>query len=372
MAERFIGSDFAFPYADPLSTPRQRRRFSEQALTDRIRKQTMEQTPEGLRTSGIGATTSVLAPFRAATQVPTLVGSAITRARLPTSVRAAIDASTKIKPSMTTGFRSTVPGAVAPRVATGLIPKTASSIGPGAAQLAMLSMLGGDVPEQAPAPAPQVSTATPTPAGKAAESVNEGARVATLQNQDRRESSFLDTLLGNVDVAGLLQVFARPEFLQPGQSFAQGFSRAAAARTAAQQAQEATEAKAQREQEELDIARQRAEAAMLTAQRSGTTPRALGVTGPKVDEFKAAIDSEPAFVDAITKFSQKGTTWLSRQFGEGIDEDDIKSRVALDAIAIQQRTGATPSVAIQAAIAGLGGTPQKAETGGDPYANIGR
>ncbi len=284
MVERFIGSDFAFPYADPLSTPRQRRRFSEQALTDRIRKQTMEQTPEGLRTSGIGAVTSVLAPFRAATQVPTLVGSAITRARLPTSVRAAIDASTKIKPSMATGFRSTVPGAVAPRVATGLIPKTASSMGPGAAQLAMLSMLGGDVPEEAPAPAPQVSTAmptmaTPTPAGKAAESVNEGARVATLQNQDRRESSFLDTLLGNVDVAGLLQVFARPEFLQPGQSFAQGFSRAAAARTAAQQAQEATEAKAQREQQEIDIARQRAAAAQMSAEANmkkaqrGPTPK---------------------------------------------------------------------------------------------------
>lgn len=374
MVERFLGSDFAFPYADPLSTPRQRRRFSEQALTDRIRKQTMEQTPEGLRTSGIGAVTSVLAPIRAAAQVPTLVGSAITRASLPTSARAAIDAATKIKPSMATGFRSTVPGAVAPRVATGLIPKTASSMGPGAAQLAMLSMLGGDVPEQAPAPAPQVSAAmpTPTPAGKAAESVNEGARVATLQNQDRRESSFLDTLLGNVDVAGLLQVFARPEFLQPGQSFAQGFSRAAAARTAAQQAQEATEAKAQREQEELDIARQRAEAAMLTAQRGGTTPRALGITGPKVDEFKAAITSDPAFVDAITKFSQKGTTWLSRRFGEGIDEEGIKSRVALDAIAIQQRTGATPSVAIQEAINNLEGTPQKAETGGDPFANIGR
>jgi hypothetical protein len=233
-------------------------------------------------------------------------------------------------------------------------------------------MLSGETPAAYYMRSSQLERRPSAPTGIAAASVNEGGEVAASQNQDRRESSFLDTLLGNVDVAGLLQVFARPEFLQPGQSFAQGFSRAAAARTAAQQAQEATEAKAQREQEELDIARQRAEAAMLTAQRSGTTPRALGITGPKVDEFKAAITSEPAFVDAITKFSQKGTTWLSRRFGEGIDEEGIKSRVALDAIAIQQRTGATPSEAIQAAIDGLGGTPQKAETGGDPFANIGR
>jgi len=233
-------------------------------------------------------------------------------------------------------------------------------------------MLSGETPAAYYMRSSQLERRPSAPTGIAAASVNEGGEVAASQNQDRRESSFLDTLLGNVDVAGLLQVFARPEFMQPGQSFAQGFSRAAAARTAAQQAQEATEAKAQREQEELDIARQRAEAAMLTAQRSGTTPRALGITGPKVDEFKAAITSEPAFVDAITKFSQKGTTWLSRRFGEGIDEEGIKSRVALDAIAIQQRTGATPSEAIQAAIDGLGGTPQKAETGGDPFANIGR
>jgi hypothetical protein len=372
MVERFIGSDFAFPYADPLSTPRQRRRFSEQALTDRIRKQTMEQTPEGLRTSGIGAVTSVLAPLRAATQVPTLVGSAITRAGLPTSVRAAIDASTKIKPSMVTGFRSTVPGAVAPRVATGLIPKTASSMGPGAAQLAMLSMLGGDVPEEAPAPAPQVSTAmptitTPTPAGKAAESVNEGARVATLQNQDRRESSFLDTLLGNVDVAGLLQVFARPEFLQPGQSFAQGFSRAAAARTAAQQAQEATEAKAQREQEELDIARQRAAAADLTAEaamkRAERPLKGTRLTG------KALIEAMDNIIDVSENVKKaRGDKTRLTFLGDKPTDKEFNTFVRARAIDIYN---ANPSIGTEQAINLALGVGQ-AQPATDPYANIGR
>lgn len=372
MVERFIGSDFAFPYADPLSNFGQRRSFSEKALADRIRKQTMEQTPEGLRRSGIGAVTSVLAPIRAATQVPTLVSSAITRARLPTSVRAAIDASTKIKPSMTTGFRSTVPRAVAPRVATSLIPKTASSIGPGAAQLAMLSMLGGDVSEQAPAPAPQVSTATPTPTptGKAAESVNEGARVATLQNQDRRESSFLDTLLGNVDIAGLLQVFARPEFLQPGQSFAQGFSRAAAARTAAQQAQEATEAKAQREQQEIDIARQRAAAAEMTAEaameKARRGPAAKVATEKLAERFAAFLERNKQIKSEIQPIIDRivGGTFDTSKPSENTVLKNITERAA-------DIKASAPSIsdrdAIIMAANEFGGQPAT-----DPYANIGK
>lgn len=356
-------------------TSAQRARQTEGQFGDVIRGQTQRQTPEGLRTSGIGAAASVLAPFRAAAQVPTLVGSAITRAMLPTSVRAAVDAATKIKPSMATGFRSTVPGAVAPRVATGLIPKTASSMGPGAAQLAMLSMLGGDVPEQAPAPAPQVSTAmptraTPTPTGIAAASVNEGGEVAASQNQDRRESDFLDTLLGNVDVAGLLQVFARPEFLQPGQSFAQGFSRAAAARTAAQQAQEATEAKAQREQEELDIARQRAAAAEMTAEaameKARRGPAAKVATEKLAERFAAFLERNKQIKSDIQPIIDRivgGTFDTSKP-----SEDTVVKNITERAADIK---ASAPSIsdrdAIIMAANEFGGQPAT-----DQFANIGR
>jgi hypothetical protein len=345
--------------ARPEGTSAQRARRTLDRAEDIMRAQTQRETAESNRDVGIATILGLLGPaargasaaVRSAQGARTFARSNDLMRKLQANERAASQMYKPVGPNLPAALRG-ANRVLVPPVALAQVDSPITDLGEEALLLDQRMPMG--------------------PAGIAAASVNEGGEVATSQNQDRRESSFLDTLLGNVDVAGLLQVFARPEFLQPGQSFAQSFSRAAAARTAAQQGQEAAEAKAQREQEELDIARQRAEAAMLSAQRSGTTPRALGITGPKVDEFKAAIDSEPAFVDAITKFSQKGTTWLSRRFGEGIDEDGIKSRVALDAIAIQQRTGATPSVAIQAAIAGLGGTPQKAETGGDPFANIGR
>ena len=209
-----------------------------------------------------------------------------------------------------------------------------------------------------------------TPAGKAAESVNEGARVATLQNQDRRESSFLDTLLGNVDIAGLLQVFARPEFLQPGQSFAQGFSRAAAARTAAQQAQEATEAKAQREQQEIDIARQRAAAAEMTAEaameKARRGPAAKVATEKLAERFAAFLERNKQIKSEIQPIIDRivGGTFDTSKPSENTVLKNITERAA-------DIKASAPSIsdrdAIIMAANEFGGQPAT-----DPYANIGK
>ena len=211
---------------------------------------------------------------------------------------------------------------------------------------------------------------TASVSGKAAEAVNEGANVATLQNQDRRESSFLDTLLGNVDVAGLLQVFARPEFLQPGQSFAQGFSRAAAARTAAQQAQEAAEAKAQREQQEIDISRQRAAAAETTAEAA--LEKAKRATPAKVATGKLA----ERFANFLTRnkpIKKEIQPIIDRLAGGTFDTSkpskaDIEKNITERAADIK---ATAPSIsdrdAIIMAAQELGG-----QQPADPFANIGR
>lgn len=228
-------------------------------------------------------------------------------------------------------------------------------------------MLSGETPAAYYMRSSQLERRPSAPTGIAAASVNEGGEVAASQNQDRRESSFLDTLLGNVDVAGLLQVFARPEFMQPGQSFAQGFSRAAAARTAAQQAQEATEAKAQREQEELDIARQRAAAAEMSAEaamkKAERPPKGTRLTG------KALIEAMDNIIDVSESVKKaRGDKTRLTFLGDEPTDKEFNTFVRARAIDIYN---ANPSIGTEEAI-NLALGVRQAQPATDPYANIGK
>jgi hypothetical protein len=433
MVERFIGSDFAFPYADPLSTPRQRRKFTEEMAQYSAEERNRLQTPEGLLVSGTGSALSVAGvPFRLLNaaaqaanpyvqQIIRSVGTSVvpSAARTVVAPQAARAAGTQVVPRGTAvvpaagtqvvprgtavvpgGSRALVPQgtAVIPRAtAEGMKVVGSSTLGPAAAREAAMaaapsannyllasaigrlggqSMLGpsseAQMPEQVAAVVPQPeSPVTGSVKGTAAKSVNEGAEVATSQNQDRRESDFLDTLLGNVDVAGLLQVFARPEFLQPGQSFAQGFSRAAAARTAAQQAQEAAEAKAQREQEEIDIARQRAAAADLTAEAAMIKaergkPAFTATQAPKamkefLDILRASDKNfEKQFDSAFTRWPDWADTRPNKE--------DLKDQIAFAAAEIYAASGGriTSSQAVRQALNQI--TQTTAQPAGQPPA----
>lgn len=348
-AERFM--------TRPEGTSAQRARRSLDRAGDIMRAQTQAETAESNRDVGIALTLGLLNPaaraastaLRSAQGARTFARSNDLMRKLQANERAARQMYKPVGPNLPAALRG------ANRV---LVPPVA---------LAQVDSPITDLGEEALLLDQRMPM---TPAGKAAESVNEGARVATLQNQDRRESSFLDTLLGNVDVAGLLQVFARPEFMQPGQSFAQGFSRAAAARTAAQQAQEAAEAKAQREQQEIDIARQRAAAAEMTAeaamQKAQRGPTAKVATGKLAERFASFLTRNKPIKKEIQPIIDRlaGGTFDTSKPSKADIEKNITERAA-------DIKATAPSIsdrdAIIMAAQELGGQPAT-----DPYANIGR
>jgi len=348
-AERFM--------TRPEETSAQRARRSLDRQRDIMRAQTQAETPESNRDVGIALTLGLLNPaaraastaVRSAQRARTFAKSNDLMRQLQANERAASQMYRTGGPTLKTVARG-ANRVVVPPVALAQVDTPISDLGEEPLLLDQRMPM--------------------TPAGKAAESVNEGARVATLQNQDRRESSFLDTLLGNIDIAGLLQVFARPEFLQPGQSFAQSFSRAAAARTAAQQAQEAAEAKAQREQQEIDISRQRAAAAEMTAEAARTKaqrgPAAKVATEKLAERFAAFLTRNKQIKSEIQPIIDRivGGTFDTSKPSEATVVKNITERAA-------DIKASAPSIsdrdAIIMAANEFGGQPAT-----DPYANIGR
>lgn len=104
-----------------------------------------------------------------------------------------------------------------------------------------------------------------TPRGSSLLGLDAGGKIADNKNQ----SNFLSSLLGSVDWQGLLKVFARPEFLQPGISPAQAFVNASFA-----QRQAETGAAAEQQKQMLELQKE-------MIKKSGTDAQKL--TGPVVD-----------------------------------------------------------------------------------------